>query len=152
MNLEVRFADYAIHHADPWNKACHYVGLPLIALCLFGLGSKLRLAEVAGGTVLDLGLLLALALVGIYLRWRPGLAIGVGIVFAPLYLLGSRLPFPALVTLLAVGVTLQYLGHYVFEKRSPAFHHNLVHTLVGPLWIAQSFFRLLGLAPGKQRR
>jgi uncharacterized membrane protein YGL010W len=34
-----------------------------------------------------------------------------------------------------VGWILQYLGHYVYEKKSPAFYRNLVHLLVGPLWI-----------------
>ena len=143
MNLEIHFADYADHHADPANKVCHYVGLPLIALCLFGLGSKLRLAEVAGFPV-DPGSLLALALVAVYVSWRPLAALGVAAVFVPLYLAGARLPTVALLVLLALGVGLQYVGHYVFEKRSPAFHHNLMHTLVGPLWIAVSFFRLLG--------
>ena len=26
-------------------------------------------------------------------------------------------------------------SHYVYEKKSPAFYKNLVHLLVGPLWI-----------------
>ncbi len=150
MNLEEHFADYAAHHADPRNRATHYVGLPLIALCLFGLGAKVRLAE-AGAVPVDLGTVLAAALVAVYLAWRWQLALGVAALFAPLYLVGARLPVAWLLGLLGVGVGLQYLGHYVFEKRAPAFHRNLAHTLVGPLWMAASFFRALsGGAAGRR--
>jgi uncharacterized membrane protein YGL010W len=31
---------------------------------------------------------------------------------------------------------MQFAGHYVWEKKSPAFFRNLTHLLVGPLWIA----------------
>lgn len=150
MNLEEHFADYAAHHADPRNRATHYVGLPLIALCLFGLGAKVRLAE-PGGVPVDLGLLLAAALVAVYLAWRWRLALGVAALFVPLYLLGARLPASWLLALLALGVGLQYLGHYAFERRAPAFHRNLAHTLVGPLWMAAGFFRALsGRSAGRR--
>ena len=44
-----------------------------------------------------------------------------------------------------LGVALQYLGHLAFEGRSPAFHRNAIHTLIGPLWMAASLFETLGL-------
>ena len=37
--------------------------------------------------------------------------------------------------LFVVGWIFQFVGHYVYEKRSPAFFRNLAHLLVGPLWI-----------------
>ena len=37
--------------------------------------------------------------------------------------------------LFVFGWVLQFVGHYVYEKRSPAFMKNLTHLLVGPLWI-----------------
>ena len=37
--------------------------------------------------------------------------------------------------LFVVGWIFQFVGHYVYEKRSPAFYRNLAHLLVGPLWI-----------------
>ena len=33
------------------------------------------------------------------------------------------------------GWILQFVGHYAFEKNSPAFFRNLVHLLIGPLWV-----------------
>jgi uncharacterized membrane protein YGL010W len=41
---------------------------------------------------------------------------------------------PAL-ALFVFGWILQFIGHYIYEKRSPAFFQNLTHLLVGPLWI-----------------
>ena len=43
------------------------------------------------------------------------------------------------------SVALQYLGHLAFEGRSPAFHRNAIHTLIGPLWMTASLFQTLGL-------
>ncbi len=149
-DLDKLFSDYGAHHTHPLNKATHFVGIPLIAACLLGLGSKVRLLEVAGLS-LDLGIVLAAALVTVYLGWHVGLALGIGALLALLYLIGRWLPAAWLWGTLAVGVALQYVGHYLFERRAPAFHRNLMHTLVGPLWVAACLFRRLGelARPGK---
>lgn len=146
--LERHFADYADHHRTRLNKLTHFVGIPTIALALLGLGSKLVLWRFAAGPTLDLGVALAAVLTAVYLRWHPALAIATAVLLAPLYLAGSRLPAAWLWAVLALGVGLQYLGHYVFEGRAPAFHRNAVHTLVGPLWVVASLLRALGLRVG----
>ncbi len=148
--LTARFADYGAHHQDRWNKLSHCVGIPVIALAGFGLGSKVTLLTLPGGLALDLGVAVMAALVLVYLRWHVGLALGIGVLFVPLYLVGSLLPALWLWAILALGVALQYLGHYAFERRAPAFHKNLVHTLVGPLWVAALLFEALGwYRPGR---
>jgi uncharacterized membrane protein YGL010W len=50
--------------------------------------------------------------------------------------LGRVLPVPVSIGLFVLGWVFQFVGHYVYEKKSPAFARNLVHLLVGPLWIA----------------
>jgi uncharacterized membrane protein YGL010W len=40
-------------------------------------------------------------------------------------------------TLFVFGWACQLVGHQVFEKNRPAFSRDLVHLLVGPLWIAR---------------
>ncbi len=149
-DLKELFSDYQAHHTHPLNKATHFVGIPVIATCLLGLGSKVHLFEAAGLSV-DLGMLLAVGLVAVYLAWHVGLALGIGALLALLYLIGRWLPAAWLWGALAVGVALQYVGHYLFERRAPAFHRNLMHTLVGPLWVAACLFRRLGdlARPGK---
>ena len=106
---------------------------------------KIEIVSFSGTWVLDLGVALALVMVGVYLAWHRGLAIGIGLLFVPLYLAGRLFPGPWLWGIMAAGVALQYVGHLVFEGGSPAFHKNLVHTLVGPLWVAAQLFRALGI-------
>ena len=43
-------------------------------------------------------------------------------------------PLPAL-GLFVFGWILQGVGHWVYEKNSPAFFRNFVHLAVGQLWI-----------------
>ena len=45
------------------------------------------------------------------------------------------LPVPALWAGFIVGWILQFVGHIVYEKKSPAFFTNVRQLLVGPLWI-----------------
>ncbi len=142
------FADYADHHRDARNKLTHYLGIPTIAFALFGLAAKVPLPGPSPGGFWNLGLPLILLLTAAYLRWHAGLAVGTGLLLAAAWLAGAELPALWLWPLLAAGVALQYLGHFAFEKRAPAFHRNLVHTLVGPLWVAARLFRALGLYRG----
>ena len=48
---------------------------------------------------------------------------------------GGFVPIPMAVGLFILGWVLQFVGHYVYEKKSPAFFRNVTHLLVGPLWI-----------------
>jgi uncharacterized membrane protein YGL010W len=43
------------------------------------------------------------------------------------------------------GWALQYIGHSVFEKNKPSFHGDPYYLLVGPVWVAAEWMRLLGL-------
>ena len=47
---------------------------------------------------------------------------------------GFIAPLPAL-GLFVFGWILQGVGHWVYEKNSPAFFRNFVHLAVGQLWI-----------------
>lgn len=130
--------DYASYHRTPGNQRTHLVGIPLIVLAVLGLLGHLSIfrgltgsefVRVDGGTVLWLlGVLWYLRL-----DWR--LAIPFGPVLLGFYFLGRALPVPILLALFAIGWAIQYLGHYVYEKKAPAFYKNAEHLLVGPFWI-----------------
>ena len=49
--LKAHFADYAAFHGTAGNRACHYVGIPLIVLSLFALLSAVPLFTLGGYTV-----------------------------------------------------------------------------------------------------
>ena len=127
------FADYASYHQTRGNKWFHRVGIPLIMISLLGLLTNANVT--VGGLRVDLAMLLIVAAEVIYLMldWRLGavmLVVSVGF-----YFLGAAMPLWLNVTLFVVGWIFQFLGHSVYEKKSPAFLTNALHLLVGPLWI-----------------
>jgi uncharacterized membrane protein YGL010W len=130
--------DYASYHRAPGNQATHLVGIPLIVIAVLGLLGRLpilgglsgsELIRVDAGTVVwALGMLW-------YLKkdWR--LAIPFAPVLLGLYFVGRALPVTALIAIFLAGWAFQYVGHYVYEKKAPAFYKNAEHLLVGPFWI-----------------
>jgi uncharacterized membrane protein YGL010W len=132
-DIRALFADYAAYHQTKGNKWFHRVGIPLIMLTL--LGMLARVGTSAGGVRIDLAMLLIVVAEVVYLMldWRLGavmLAVSVGF-----YFLGAWMPLWLNVALFVLGWMFQFLGHSVYEKKSPAFLTNALHLLVGPLWI-----------------
>jgi uncharacterized membrane protein YGL010W len=132
--LRAHFADYAAFHGTPGNKACHYVGIPLIVLALLALLARVPLFAVGGFTV-TLAEVALVAVTAYYLTLDLVLAAIMLAASVGLLLLGRPMPVWVSVALFVLGWIFQFIGHYVYEKRSPAFFRNLAHLLVGPLWI-----------------
>jgi len=132
--LRAHFADYASFHGTTGNKACHYVGIPLIVLSVLALLARVPLFTLGGFpvTLAEVALVLVTAY---YLTLDVVLAAIMLVAQAGLLLLGRPLSPWVSVGLFVLGWIFQFIGHYVYEKRSPAFYRNLAHLLVGPLWI-----------------
>jgi len=97
--------------------------------CLHAPGAQSDMLRLDGG-------LLVLALAAIWysrLDWRLGLPFAV--ILYGCYFLARSLPVSGLVSLFVVGWIFQGIGHWAFEKKSPAFFKNFEHLLIGPLWI-----------------
>jgi uncharacterized membrane protein YGL010W len=144
--LNKYFKSYGSYHRTTGNKWTHGIGIPLIVMSLLGLLGSVPLGPNAGLTGsfffrLDLGVLLWLVVVGWYIRldWKIGAPFA--LVGAGLYFFGRSFPISVLWGLFVFGWVLQFVGHAVFEKESPAFLENAVHLLIGPLWI---FARIVG--------
>ena len=132
--LKSHFADYAAFHRTPGNQLCHYLGIPLIVLTLFGLLSQVPLGTVGGYGVTLAEVLFVLVSI-YYLTLDANLALLMFAASGALLYLGRQLDWTLALGLFVFGWVLQFVGHYVYEKRSPAFYRNLTHLLVGPLWI-----------------
>lgn len=133
-DIHASFADYASHHQTKGNKWFHRFGIPMIMLTAIGMLARVGLGAVAGARI-DAGMVL-IALAAIYyfaLEWR--LAIPMLIVSIGFYLIGRWLPMSVNVALFILGWIFQFIGHAVYEHRQPAFFRNVVHLLIGPLWI-----------------
>ena len=132
--LRSHFADYAAFHATAGNQACHYVGIPLIVFTLVALLTRVPLGSV-GGIGVTLAEVTVVAVTAWYLTLDLPLALAMLVATSLFAFLGRRVPVLPCVALFVVGWIFQFIGHYVYEKKSPAFYKNLAHLLVGPLWI-----------------
>ena len=137
-------ADYGSYHRTRGNLVCHSFGITLIiygtlAFLLevplpFGAGTAAELL-IAGAFVfylflnipLAFAILAAVALLDAAARtvsdWRIGLAA------------------------FLLGWVLQGVGHAVYEKNKPAFFRNLVHLMVGPLFLVNELLRIRRVRP-----
>jgi uncharacterized membrane protein YGL010W len=132
--LQTHFADYASHHQTAGNQLCHSIGIPLIVFSLIALLQQVPLMAVGGYTV-TLAEVLIVGATLYYLTLDAVLAGGMLAFSAASLFVGRSLPWTVSLALFVFGWILQFVGHYVYEKRSPAFLKNLTHLLVGPLWI-----------------
>jgi len=141
------FQEYGAYHRDRRNLICHEIGIPLIVLAIIAL---LRLipgripfidAGVAGVLVFALILYYIIAFQSLGGRLSPTRAAPfwpsyiASIGLLALYWIAGFVSWPLAVGLFIVGWVFQFVGHY-YEGKSPAFLTNLLHLLVGPLWVA----------------
>lgn len=123
------FDEYAAYHRHPMNKLTHYIGVPLIIGSLVGLLWRVELGPV------NLAVLVSLAAVIYDLRLSVKLTLPFAAFVALCFPFAPRLPVSVLWLAFFAGWGLQFAGHFLYEKRSPAFFDNLVQLLVGPLWL-----------------
>jgi uncharacterized membrane protein YGL010W len=132
--LEAQFNDYASFHKTAGNEVCHFIGIPLIVFSLFALLAQWTLLQSGSVTLLVSDLVLLLALV-YYATLDVPLALLMLLAAGLMDVLGRFVPWRVALGLFVLGWIFQGVGHYRYEKKSPAFTRNFVHLLVGPLWI-----------------
>ena len=136
------FKDYDSYHKTTGNKITHYFGIPIILISLLGLLSRLQFETYvyAIGAADGAHLLLLISFLWyLYLDWK--IAFPFIIALYALYYAGRILPLNLSWCLFVLGWILQGVGHYAYEKNSPAFFRNMIHLSIGPLWI---FARIFG--------
>ena len=148
--IDEYLADYGAHHRTRGNVACHVAGITLI---LFGVLSVLSAFQV--GTLRPMAPLTAAEL-GVAAVFTLYLALDVPLALAMLVELTAldaaaraigdwRVGLAAFV----VGWVFQGIGHAVYEKNKPAFFKNLVHLLVGPVFLVNELLRVRPLTAAK---
>lgn len=132
--LRSHFDDYAAFHRTAGNKTCHSFGIPIIVLSSLALLARVPLLSMAGFSVTLAEVMIA-AFVLYYLALDRTLAAFMLVAYVALDVGGRFIaPGPA-AGLFVFGWILQGVGHYVYEKNSPAFFKNFAHLAVGQLWI-----------------
>jgi len=122
------FEDYASYHRHPTNKLCHYIGIPMIVFTSVGLLWKLS-------PVAALAVALFISLYDLRLSARLTAPYALFLLLSAA--LAPALPAAALWSGFVLGWVLQFVGHLLYEKNSPAFLVNLRQLLVAPLWIIE---------------
>ncbi|MBS1959565.1 MAG: DUF962 domain-containing protein [Bdellovibrionales bacterium] len=135
--LMIYFKDYEQYHRTKGNKMTHLIGVPLVMFSLLGLLSYVVLWTPAPESLfrIDLGALLSLWGCVFAFKVDKKLAIPFTLYTIFNYLIARHLTIPVLVTLQVIAWIFQLWGHYVYEKKSPAFLTTLEHLFIGPLWI-----------------
>lgn len=129
------FRDYSGYHRAHGNRVCHYFGIPFIVISLLGLLSQFVILSSSDLFRVDGGILLIATAMLWYLVIDWKISLPFGLVLLGTYFLARTLPVPVHWILFITGWVIQYLGHGIFEKNSPAFYKNFEHILIGPLWI-----------------
>jgi uncharacterized membrane protein YGL010W len=137
--MRARLAEYEAFHRSSANELCHFVGIPCIIAGAASLLALVSFGSVAGRR-LSLADPVAAAIVVFYVAQARWLGALTGLLLAGLVLVGEALPWTAGLALFLGGWALQFVGHALYEKRSPAFLKNLLHLLVGPAWLVERAF------------
>ncbi len=121
-----QLADYVEYHRDWWNGVMHVFGI----IFLFT------------AAVLPLHF------------WSVHAFGGIGIAGAAVLLLSAAAMIVSTVSvatvwsisavLIVVGISLQIVGHRIFERRQPALLDNPTHLLLGPMFVMAKLFIALG--------
>ena len=140
--VDALLSDYGSHHRTRGNLVCHVWGVTLI---VFGIVSALGTFRLGPVTVAEV-LMAAACLHYATLDFR--LALGMLAAFAVIDLAARaagdwRFGLAAFV----VGWIFQAVGHAVYERNRPAFFKNLVHLMVGPLFLMNELLRVRRSAP-----
>jgi uncharacterized membrane protein YGL010W len=142
--VDALLGDYASHHRSRGNLVCHSIGIPLI---VFGSLSFLELVRLPlpGWTAAEA--LIAAAFL-FYAALDVPLAVAMLLPMVVLDLAARavgdwRVGLAAFV----VGWIFQGVGHARYEKNRPAFLRNLLHLLIGPLFLVNELARLRPLVP-----
>ncbi len=140
---------YEAYHRNPWNKATHFVGIPVIVFSI--LIPLSWLAVPVGHLPLTAAMAVTAVVLGYYFALDTALAAGMTAFLLPaLYLAHAVAQWPMLAGgamfagFFVGGWIVQFIGHVVFEKRKPAFTDNLFQLIIGPLFICAELYYLFG--------
>jgi uncharacterized membrane protein YGL010W len=134
--MRARLDEYDGFHRSAGNERCHCVGVPSIVTGAGTLLGALPFLSLASLTI-TAAELVAGAIILFYLVSARVLGLVTGVLLGLLVALGRNLPFLVGTVLFFGGWVMQFVGHAVYEKRSPAFAKNLLHLLVGPAWLVE---------------
>ena len=140
--VDALLSDYGTHHRTRGNLVCHAIGVTLIAGGIIAILGAFRVGPANVADLLIAGVVLYYATLDVPLA---GVMLAI---FGVLDLAARAVAnWRAGVAAFVVGWIFQAIGHAVYEKNRPAFFKNLLHLLVGPLFLANELLKIRRVAP-----
>jgi uncharacterized membrane protein YGL010W len=141
--IDAFLADYSSYHRTRGNVACHVAGITLILFGILSMLGVLRIGALGPIAPLTAAEAAVTAAVLFYLALDAPLALAMLVELAALDVAARavadwRVGLAAFVA----GWIFQGIGHAVYEKNKPAFVKNVVHLLVGPVFLMNELLRL----------
>ncbi len=124
--------DYASSHRTKGNMITHFIGIPLIILGLISMLVRLPLLSESFTAAEVLIILVTIFYFTLDVKLGSVMLIAVLLLDIMARGIGS---FWIGFLIFATGWLFQGIGHAIYEKHSPAFFKNLIHLLIGPLFI-----------------
>jgi uncharacterized membrane protein YGL010W len=130
--IDQLLADYGSHHRTRGNLVCHAFGITLIVFGALSLLGRIRMPP-AGATAAEW--LIAAAFV-FYLVLDIPLAFAILVPLSAFDLIARAVSDWRIgLAAFAVGWVFQAVGHARFEHNRPAFFRNIVHLMIGPIFL-----------------
>lgn len=131
--------DYAASHRTKGNVVTHFIGIPLIILGLISMLVRMPL----GTDFFTVAEVLIILVTIFYITLDVKLAASMLLAILIMDVLARGInSFWVGFLIFAVGWLFQGIGHAIYEKHTPAFFKNLVHLLIGPLFLLNEVFHI----------
>jgi uncharacterized membrane protein YGL010W len=147
---------YADYHASRTNQILHMIGVPLVILSVIIFLNWFYVGFIGVGT-LKLSWPLILVISAYYFSLDHKVALVMLLIYlvlnAIMIVILMHVPFKTQLIVFAIlfviGWVLNFIGHAI-EKKKPAFLHNLLQTLISPIFLLDEVCKHFGyqLVPG----
>lgn len=150
-HVDELLTDYASYHRTRGNKICHFFGIPLIMFGIFSLLQMLRFGIISGFPLTAAEVFITLVAIYYFTldaKLASGMLVSSAIIDAAAHAVDDwRIGLGVFI----IGWIFQGIGHAIYEKRSPAFLKNLLHLLVGPIFLLNEALHVREMGDSPQR-
>jgi uncharacterized membrane protein YGL010W len=147
------FAEYGESHQNDTNELIHWICVPTIFYCVFGLIWSIPVGGALGAALpwFNWTLPVALGVLVFYMRLSMPLAVGMFLFMGACFALiewqhAAGCPVPIWQSCLGLFVLAwigQFIGHKI-EGKKPSFFKDIVFLLIGPAWLMHFIYKRLG--------
>lgn len=148
--LDQWFAEYAVSHQNPKNKAIHYICVPAIYFSIVGLLMSIPSGFIANTLKLNAPIIENWAFIVLifvlifYIRLSIAMAAKIAVLSAICLVVNYYISTFFPLWIFSIGVFIiawigQFYGHNI-EGKKPSFLKDLQFLLIGPAWVVENLF------------